>query len=158
MCTSYLLGFDNDRRCCDHHHHHHRNNNNAEGGYIVNVSGKVMSNLDIVYYVEKIRLPHFVGVFMRVKQFLESKRPAVRYHKSQHVEPDERSLDRLGVCTEQRHLFFFDPFDQNVPIELQTYLKTKKELALAKRASSDETFTLFRRRVVASADDCRCTS
>ena len=32
---------------------------------IVRVPGRAMSNLDILYYVDKIQLPNFVGVYMR---------------------------------------------------------------------------------------------
>ena len=97
---------------------------------IVHIPGTAMSNLDILYYVEKIQLPNFVGVFMRdmlpsnswdrnIQQF-----GIMNLNKSNQI-----GVHWIGWgCIPNNGIYFFDSFGEDAPIELQKYLKTKKEL------------------------------
>ena len=98
---------------------------------IVRVPGRAMSNLDILYYVDKIQLPNFVGVYMRdtlpnkswnrntpqfgIMNLNKSNQPGVHWVAWAYI-PNN------GV-------YNFDSFGSDVPIELLKYLKTKEELA-----------------------------
>ena len=97
---------------------------------IVNIPGTAMSNLDILYYVEKIQLPHFVGVFMR------DGLPSNSWDRNipQFGIMNLNKSNQIGVhwvgwgCIPNNGIYFFDSFGEDAPIELQKYLKTKKEL------------------------------
>ena len=88
-------------------------------------SDKALSNFDILYYVNLLKIPHFRGVFMR------DELPEV-------IKPSECGImnfnthDQYGshwVCYMKngRTRIYFDSFGQITPFELQKYLKTKVE-------------------------------
>ena len=98
---------------------------------IVHVPGTAMTNLDILYYVEKIQLPNFVGVYMR--DTLPSK--SWDRNTPQFGIMNLNKANQIGVhwvawgYIPNNGIYFFDSFGADVPIELVKYLKTKEELA-----------------------------
>ena len=96
----------------------------------VNIPGTAMSNLDILYYVEKIQLPHFVGVFMR------DGLPSNSWNRNipQFGIMNLNKSNQIGVhwvgwgFVPNNGTYYFDSFGADAPIELQKYLKTKEEL------------------------------
>ena len=89
-------------------------------------SDKGLTNFDVFYYVNLLKIPHFRGVFMR------DALPKI-------VKPLECGVmnlnthDQAGshwVCYMKRHRtrIYFDSFGQITPLEMQKYLKTKSEL------------------------------
>ena len=98
---------------------------------IVRIPGTAMSNLDILYYVEKIQLPNFVGVYMR--DTLPSK--SWDRNTPQFGIMNLNKANQIGVhwiawgYIPNNGIYFFDSFGADVPIELLRYLKTKEELA-----------------------------
>ena len=97
---------------------------------IVHMPGTAMSNLDILYYVEKIQLPNFVGVFMRDMLPSNSWDRNIQQFGIMNL----NKSNQIGVhwvgwgCIPNNGIYFFDSFGEDAPIELQKYLKTKKEL------------------------------
>ena len=97
---------------------------------IVHIPGTAMSNLDILYYVEKIQLPNFVGVFMRDMLPSNSWDRNIQQFGIMNL----NKSNQIGVhwvgwgCIPNNGIYFFDSFGEDAPIELQKYLKTKKEL------------------------------
>ena len=98
---------------------------------IVHVPGTAMTNLDILYYVEKIQLPNFVGVYMR--DTLPSK--SWDRNTPQFGIVNLNKANQIGVhwiawgYIPNNGIYVFDSFGADVPIELLRYLKTKEELA-----------------------------
>ena len=98
---------------------------------VVRVPGTAMTNLDILYYVEKIQLPNFVGVFMR------DTLPSSSWNRNapQFGIMNLNKANQIGVhwvgwgCIPNNGIYFFDSFGADVPIELLRYLRTKEELA-----------------------------
>ena len=98
---------------------------------IVRVPGTAMTNLDILYYVEKIQLPNFVGVYMR------DTLPSNSWDRNtpQFGIMNLNKANQIGVhwvawgCIPNNGIYFFDSFGADLPIELLKYLKTKEELA-----------------------------
>ena len=96
---------------------------------IVHIPGSAMTNFDILYYVDKIPIPNFVGVFMR-DQLPKSWDRNV----SQFGVMNLNTSNQIGVhwvswgCIPHMGVFYFDSFGQDIPIELLKYLKTKKEM------------------------------
>ena len=88
-------------------------------------SDRGLTNVDLVHYIEKLKVPHFRGVYMR------DELPS-------HVETLECGImnfnrsDQLGshwVCYVKNHntRIYFDSFGQITPLEVQKYLKTCEE-------------------------------
>ena len=100
-------------------------------GVIVHVPGTAMANLDILYYVEKIQLPNFVGVYMR------DTLPSESWDRNtpQFGIMNLNKANQIGVhwiawgYIPNNGIYVFDSFGADVPIELLRYLKTKEELA-----------------------------
>ena len=98
---------------------------------IVRVPGSAMTNLDILYYVKKIKLPNFVGVYMR--DTLPNK-PWNR-NNPQFGIMNLNKANQMGEhwvawgYVPNNGVYYFDSFGADVPIELLKYLKTKEELA-----------------------------
>ena len=88
---------------------------------------KALTNFDILYYADLLKIPHFRGVFMRdelpkIAKPLECGVMNLNTH------------DQTGshwVCYMKRGRttrIYFDSFGQITPLEIQKYLKTKWEL------------------------------
>ena len=98
---------------------------------IVHVPGTAMTNLDILYYVEKIQLPNFVGVYMRDTLPSKSWDRNTPHFGIMNL----NKANQIGVhwvawgYIPNNGIYFFDSFGADVPIELVKYLKTKEELA-----------------------------
>ena len=98
---------------------------------IVRVPGSAMTNLDILYYVKKIKLPNFVGVYMR--DTLPNK--SWNRNNPQFGIMNLNKANQMGEhwvawgYVPNNSAYYFDSFGADVPIELLKYLKTKEELA-----------------------------
>ena len=89
-------------------------------------SDKALTNFDILYYVNLLKIPHFRGVFMRdeLPKDVESTECGIMNFNTH---------DQFGghwVCYMKRNRtrIYFDSFGQVTPLELQKYLKTTVEL------------------------------
>ena len=84
-----------------------------------------MSNLDILRYVERTHLPNFRGVFMRdtLPHSPRQRECGVVNLNTSH-QPGSH-----WVCyfKKGKERIYFDSFGQITPLEIQKYLKTKKE-------------------------------
>ena len=91
----------------------------------VEVSEKSLSNVDLGYYIQKLQIPFFRGVFMK------DTLPKTPYK----IECGIMNLNKESqegshwVCWYKFHKtrIYFDSFGQHVPYELIRYLKTPKE-------------------------------
>ena len=89
-------------------------------------SDKGLTNFDILYYIDLLKIPHFRGVFMR------DELPKVAKHLECGI-MNFNTHDQVGshwVCYMKRGRtrIYFDSFGQITPLELQKYLKSKLEL------------------------------
>ena len=89
-----------------------------------------LTNLDLMRYISILRIPYFRGVFMR------DELPKVDRQIECGVVNLNRS-DEMGshwVCYVRNHndRIYFDSFGQITPLELQAYLKTRKEFKMNK--------------------------
>ena len=98
---------------------------------VVRIPGTVMSNLDILYYVDRIQLPNFVGVYMRDTLPNESWDRNIPQFGIMNL----NKANQVGThwvawaCVPNSGVYYFDTFGADVPMELLKYLKTKEELA-----------------------------
>ena len=84
-----------------------------------------LTNFDILRYVDRVDLPHFRGVYMKdmlPKSPLERECGIVNFNTSH--EPGSH-----WVCyyKDGSQRIYFDSFGQVTPMEIQQYLKTKRE-------------------------------
>ena len=88
-------------------------------------SDKGLTNFDILYYTNLLKIPHFRGVFMR------DELPKV-------IKPLECGIMNFNTCDQAGSHWvcyikkgttriYFDSFGQITPLEMQKYLKTKLE-------------------------------
>ena len=98
-----------------------------------------LTNLDILRYVDREQLPNFRGVYMRdtlpgkcthnkecgIMNLDTSQQPGS--HWVCYFKDNDDSHHNSGKDGERRCIYF-DSYGQITPIEIQKYLKTKKEL------------------------------
>ena len=84
-----------------------------------------LTNLDILRYVERVNLPNFRGVFMRDTLPLEpnQKECGIVNLNTSH----ESGSHWVCYFKNGKDRIYFDSFGQITPIEIQKYLKTRKE-------------------------------
>ena len=91
----------------------------------INIPDKTLTNFDLIHYAEKLDIPKFRGVFMR------DSLPAKPKREESAIVNLNRSDQRGShwVCYYKRGLnrIYFDSFGQITPIEIQNYLKRRKE-------------------------------
>ena len=95
----------------------------------LNIPNKILTNFDLLRYVEKLDIPKFRGVFMRDTLPEEPK-------KEECGIVNLNTSDQRGshwVCYYKRGLnrIYFDSYGQITPIEIQNYLKRRKKQGLA---------------------------
>ena len=89
-------------------------------------SDYALTNIDILRYVEILKIPNFRGVFMRDELPRRTK-------STECGIMNFNTHDQIGshwVCyvkTYHNTRIYFDSFGQITPLEIQRYLKTKKE-------------------------------
>ncbi len=96
----------------------------------IHVSGNELSNFDILDYVEKIKIPGFLGVYMR------DTLPSKNWNRkvSQSGIMNLNTSKQRGVhwvawsCIPGNGIYYFDSFGQDIPHELLIYLKSKKQI------------------------------
>ena len=87
-----------------------------------------LTNFDIINYVEKLELPNFRGVFMR--DTLPRNGPQRNECGIMNLNlSNEKGSHWVCYYRDDNTRIYFDSFGQITPIELQKYLKTKKEFA-----------------------------
>ena len=89
------------------------------------VSEKTLTNLELLQYVQKLKIPHFRGVFMR-----DVLPKTVRKIECGIMNLNTSSQKGLHwVCWYKSHKkrIYFDSFGQHVRYELERYLKTPQE-------------------------------
>ena len=96
--------------------------------YGIDIPEYSLSNLDIVRYVQELKIPHFRGVFMR------DTLPTVNPRRKECGIVNLNTSSQPGshwVCyyKDSNNRIYFDSFGQITPIEIQRYLKTKHEFS-----------------------------
>ena len=89
------------------------------------IPDKILTNFDVIDYVNKLKIPHFREVFMRNTL---PKRP----HEEECGIVNLNTSKENGshwVCYYKKGInrVYFDSFGQITPIEVQDYLKSRKE-------------------------------
>ena len=89
------------------------------------IPNKILTNFDLIDYVKKLNIPNFRGVFMRDTL---PKRP----HKIECAIVNLNTSAESGshwVCyfKNKSKRIYFDSFGQITPLEVQIYLKKKRE-------------------------------
>ena len=89
-------------------------------------SDKALTNFDILYYVNLLKIPHFRGVFMRdeLPKDVESTECGIMNFNTH----DQFGSHWVCYMKRDRTRIYFDSFGQVTPLELQKYLKTTVEL------------------------------
>ena len=86
---------------------------------------KVLTNFDILKYVETLKIPRFRGVFMRdeLPKKIKSEECGIMNFNT-HEE-----IGSHWVCYVKKHdnRIYFDSYGQITPLEIQKYLKNKRE-------------------------------
>ena len=87
---------------------------------------KVLTNLDILRYIEILKIPNFRGVFMRdeLPKKIKSEECGIMNFNT------HEQMGSHWVCyvkTSHGTCIYFDSYGQITPLELQKYLKTKQE-------------------------------
>ena len=88
---------------------------------------KVLTNFDILKYVEILKIPNFRGVFMRdelPKKIKKSEECGIMNFNT-HEQIGSHWV--LYVKTHHGTRIYFDSYGQITPLEIQKYLKTKRE-------------------------------
>lgn len=91
----------------------------------VQVSEKTLTNVELVQYIQKLKIPYFRGVFMR-----DVLPKTVRKRECGIMNLNTSSQKGSHwVCWYKSHKkrIYFDSFGQHVPYELERYLKTPQE-------------------------------
>ena len=84
-----------------------------------------LTNVDIESYVNKLKIPHFRGVFMRDTLPTKPKKiecAVINLNRSNEIGSHWVCLAKIGKTR-----LYFDSFGQDVPLEIMIYLKTSKE-------------------------------
>ena len=95
------------------------------------LDGKGLTNIDIYRYVNELMIPDFRGVFMRdtlPKVVTHKGCGIVNLNTSHQAGSHWVSFFKDGM----NRRTYFDSFSQITPVELQKYLKTKKEFETGK--------------------------
>ena len=91
----------------------------------VHIPDKVLTNFDLCEYVTRLKIPHFRGVFMR------DTLPEAPYKVECGIINFNTSTEKGShwVCyyKNRTQRIYFDSYGQITPIEIQNYLKTKRE-------------------------------
>ena len=89
-------------------------------------SNKALTNVDILKYVEILKIPNFRGVFMRdeLPKKIKSEECGIMNFNT-HEQTGSHWV--CYVNTHHSTRIYFDSFGQITPLELQKYLKTKQE-------------------------------
>ena len=89
-------------------------------------SDKALTNFDILYYVNLLKIPHFRGVFMRdeLPKYVESTECGIMNFNTH----DQFGSHWVCYLKKGSTRIYFDSFGQITPLELQKYLKTTMEL------------------------------
>jgi len=91
----------------------------------LNIPDKTLTNFDLIEYVDKLNIPKFRGVFMRDTLPVEPKKEECG------IVNLNTSVERGShwVCYYKNGLnrIYFDSYGQITPIEIQNYLKRRKE-------------------------------
>ena len=89
------------------------------------IPDKVLTNFDLLDYVKKINIPNFRGVFMRdeLPKKIKSEECGIMNFNT-HEE-----IGSHWVCYVKKHdnRIYFDSYGQITPLEIQKYLKNKRE-------------------------------
>ena len=88
-------------------------------------SDRALTNFDLSSYIEKLRVPHFRGVYMR--NTLPKTPKCVECCIKNLNTSDEIGSHWVGYVKNHDVRIYFDSFGQITPTELQTYLKTSRE-------------------------------
>ena len=92
----------------------------------VHIPDKVLTNYDLYEYVTRLKIPHFRGVFMR--DTLPEAPPCklecgiVNFNTSK-----EKGSHWVCYYKNRTLRIYFDSYGQITPLEVQNYLKTKRE-------------------------------
>ena len=93
---------------------------------IITIPGTTLSNIDLIYYAEQLSIPHFKGVFMSNQ--LPSNHQSTECGIMNLNKSNQAGSHWVAwLCLQNRHKYYFDSYGQDIPIELQRYLKTNKE-------------------------------
>ena len=93
----------------------------------INIPDKTLTNFDLIHYAEKLDIP-IRGIFMRDSLPAKPKRDEtaiVNLNRS-----DQRGSHWVCYYKKGLNRIYFDSFGQITPIEIQKYLKRKKEQGL----------------------------
>ena len=90
----------------------------------INIPNKILTNFDLIEYVDKLDIPKFRGVFMR-----DTLPVASREVESGIVNLNtsaEKGSHWVCYYKKGRNRIYFDSYGQITPIEIQNYLKKGK--------------------------------
>ena len=94
----------------------------------LNIPNKILTNFDLLRYVDKLDIPTFRGVYMRDTLPEEPKKEEcgiVNLNTS-----DQRGSHWVCYYKNGLNRIYFDSYGQITPIEIQNYLKRRKEKGL----------------------------
>ena len=89
------------------------------------IPNKILTNIDLIHYVQKLNISHFRGVFMRdtiPKKPYEEECGIVNLNTSTELGSHWLCYYKKGV-----NRIYFDSFGQITPFEIQRYLKKPSE-------------------------------
>ena len=86
---------------------------------------KGLTNLDIISYINQLKVPNFRGVFMR--DVLPTNPKALECGIMNFNTHDQKGSHWVCYVKNKKTRIYFDSFGQITPIEMQKYLKTKLE-------------------------------
>ena len=93
---------------------------------IIDISGATLTNVDLLYYANKLGIIIFRGVFMRDRLPKTKSAPEVGIMNfNDSTQPGTHWVCWIIKNNGQR--FYFDSYGQNVPEELMKYLKSSQE-------------------------------
>ena len=84
-----------------------------------------LTNFDLISYIEKLKVPHFRGVFMRDE--LPSRKHPVECGIMNLNKSNQIGSHWVCFVRDKKDRIYFDSFGQITPIEMQKYLKSKTE-------------------------------
>lgn len=92
----------------------------------IDIPGATLTNVDLMYYVKKLGINNFRGVFMRDRLPKTKSSPEVGIMNfNQSTEVGTHWV--CWIIKQNGQRFYFDSYGQSVPEELMRYLKTPKE-------------------------------
>ena len=94
----------------------------------LSIPGRALSNLDLLYFAKHLPLPNFKGVFMRNELPPRALRNTIESGIMNFNKSNERGSHWVSwYCHGNKHRYYFDSFGQDVPLELEKYLKSAEE-------------------------------